>query len=87
MANAVVAGTDLMEQARALAQRVVEAAPLAVAAIMEADTRTHHLGIDEAFGRLRSGELTRYQSVLASEDAREGPRAFTEGRRPRWSGR
>lgn len=32
----------------------------------------------------------RYEAVermLASEDAREGPRAFAEKRRPRWTGR
>ena len=87
LVNAVVASADLMEEARALARRAAEAAPLAVAAVMEIGARTDHLGLDEAFRRLRSGEMARYEAMLASEDAQEGPRAFSEGRPPRWSGR
>ena len=87
LVNSVVPGTDLMEETRALAQRTAEAAPLSVAAVMEIRARTGHLGLAEAFKRLRSGEMARYEAMLASEDAQEGPRAFTEGRPPRWSGR
>ena len=87
LVNSVVPGADLMEEARALAQRTAEAAPLAVAAVMEIGARTGHLGLADAFELLRSGKMARYEAMLASEDAQEGPRAFTEGRPPRWSGR
>ena len=43
--------------------------------------------LDEAFAHLRSGGLDAYERMLASEDAEEGPRAFTEGRDPHWQGR
>lgn len=85
LVNSVVPGADLMEEARTLAQRTAEAAPLAVAAVMEIRARTSHLSLAEAFERLRSGEMARYEAMLASDDAQEGPQAFTEGRPPRWS--
>ena len=87
LVNSVVAPADLMAGARALAARVVEAAPLSVAAIHQIRDRTRHLPLAEAFELLRSGELAAYAAMLASEDAAEGPRAFTEGRPPRWKGR
>ena len=87
LVNSVVAPADLMAEARALAARVAEAAPLSVAAIREIRDRTLHLPLPEAFELLRSGDLAAYEAVLASEDAAEGPRAFAEGRSPRWRGR
>ena len=86
LVNAVVGAADLMAEARALAARVVEAAPLSVAAICEARDSTVHLPRREAFELLRSGQLAAYEAMLASEDAAEGPKAFTEGRAPRWKG-
>ncbi len=87
LVNSVVDASDLMAEARALAARVVEAAPLSVAAICEIRDSTVHLPRPEAFKLLRSGELAAYEAMLASEDAAEGPRSFTEGRTPRWQGR
>ena len=87
LVNSVVGGADLMAEARALAARVVEAAPLSVAAICEVRDSTVYLSRPEAFKLLRSGDLAAYEAMLVSEDAAEGPRAFTEGRPPRWKGR
>ena len=87
LVNSVVDGSDLMSEARALAARVVEAAPLSVAAIRQIRDRTRHLPPAEAFEVLRSGELAAYKAMLASADAAEGPAAFAEGRTPRWQGR
>jgi len=86
LVNAVAGGDHLLAEARALAERVVQAAPLSVAAVIEIGARTGHLPLPEAFGLLRSGELAAYEAMLASEDSQEGPRAFTEGRWPRWQG-
>ncbi|MYN66536.1 MAG: crotonobetainyl-CoA hydratase [Acidobacteria bacterium] len=87
LVNAVVSAADLMAEVRALAARVVEAAPLSVAAISQIRDRTQHLPLAEAFKLLRSGDLDAYEAMLASADAVEGPRAFTEGRAPCWQGR
>lgn len=86
LVNAVVSAADLMAEARALAARVVEAAPLSVAAIIQIRDRPQHLPLAEAFELLRSGDLDAYEDMLASEDAAEGPKAFTEGRAPQWQG-
>ncbi|MCE2511980.1 MAG: crotonobetainyl-CoA hydratase [Acidimicrobiia bacterium] len=86
LVNSMVGRADLMVEAHALAARIVEAAPLPVAAIHQIRDRTQHLPLHEAFELLRSGELAAYEAMLASEDAAEGPKAFTEGRPPRWQG-
>ena len=87
LVNSVVDPAGLMDEARALAARVAEAAPLSVAAVAEIRDATLHLPLPEAFDLLRSGEFAAYEAMLASDDAAEGPRAFTEGRKPRWQGR
>ena len=87
LVNSVVDASELMGAARALAQRVVGAAPLSVAAVREIAARTGHLPLDEAFKMLRSAQIPAYERVLASADAEEGPKAFSEGRAPLWQGR
>ena len=67
--------------------RTVAPAPLAVEAVLAVDRATRSLTLDGAFARLRSGQLDAYESMFASEDAAEGPRAFTEGRDSHWQGR
>ena len=86
--NSVVPGEELMQEARTLAHRVAESAPLAVAATMEIGAQTGHLALTEAFKLLRSGKMARYEAMLASEDAQEGPPSLHRGTAPpRWSGR
>ncbi len=87
LVNAVVPDEVLMDEARALAERVARSAPLSVEAVCEIRDSTSHLGIGEAFELLRSGDLAAYEAMLASDDAAEGPSAFSEGRAPRWKGR
>ena len=82
----MVPADELSAAARELAGRIVAAAPLAVEAVMAIDRATGHRSTDEAFGLLRSGDLEAYERMLASEDALEGPRAFTEQRDPYWQG-
>ena len=48
---------------------------------------TESLGNAECYALMRSGELTAFETMLASEDAREGPRAFAEKRDPVWRGK
>ena len=87
LVNRVVPASDLRDAALELAGRIAAAAPLAVEAVMAIDRATRQLSTDEAFVHLRSGDLEAYGRMLTSEDAQEGPRAFTEKRDPHWQGR
>lgn len=87
LVNSVVPAAELMERTLDLAEQVAGAAPLALAAVKEVTRATEHLGVEEAYSVLRSGDLSTYQKVLASEDLEEGPRAFAENRAPVWRGR
>ena len=85
--NQVVPGDQLMTAARALAARVIQSAPLAVAAVLEVLDATEAGSVADGFGTLRSGRLARYAAMLASEDAAEGPAAFAGRREKTWKGR
>ncbi len=85
--NRVVPPAELMSAARDLADQVVAAAPLAVAAILDVVRRADGLSVADGLSLLRSGRVELYERMLASDDAREGPRAFVEKRSPRWTGR
>ena len=78
--------SSALEEALALAHAVCEGAPLAVAAVKEVLRATEGLGVEEGYALLRGGSLSAYRSMLASDDAKEGPRAFAEKRPPRWTG-
>jgi crotonobetainyl-CoA hydratase len=86
LVNRVVPPQDLLPAALALAQDMVQAAPLALAAVKEVLRCTDGQSITEAYGTLRSGMLPAYKAMLTSGDAAEGPRAFSEKRPPRWTG-
>ena len=73
----------LMDEARDLAERLCQGAPLAVRAVKEVATRSPRMGWTEA---VRMGESIR-RIVGASEDAKEGGAAFRDKRPPEWKGR
>lgn len=83
LAGWVVPHDRLMDEARALAARLLAGAPLAARAIKEVAVRSQALPTLEA---IRFGETMR-RVAAATEDATEGRRAAAERREPRWSGR
>ena len=87
LVNHVVSGAELLPAALELAGSIAEAAPLAVAAVLEVLRETEGLGVEAGFARLRAGNLASYRAMLTSDDALEGPAAFAEGRPPVWQGR
>jgi len=86
LVNAVVPSAELMAKAREYAHLILQAAPLAIAAVKQVTRATETLSLAECYALLRSGTLGAYQAMLASEDAQEGPRAFAEKRPPVWKG-
>lgn len=87
LVNRVVPATELMTSARDLADGVLAAAPLAAQTVKAVLAATDHLSIEAAYAEMRSGRILEYARLHASEDAREGPRAFAERRPPVWKGR
>jgi crotonobetainyl-CoA hydratase len=87
LVNAVVPQVQVMEKAREFATTIIKAAPLSIAAIKEVTRATQALNVQGSYALLRSGKLRTYQTMLESEDAIEGPRAFAEKREPIWKGK
>jgi enoyl-CoA hydratase/carnithine racemase len=79
----VVPAAELLDEARTLADRLCQGAPLAVRAVNEMAHRGAHVPWEDA---VRMGEAMR-RLVGASDDATEGMTAAREGRAPRWTGR
>lgn len=85
--NQIAAPGELMMQARALADRIVAAAPLSTIAIKAVVAATQGLSIPDGYRAMRSGAIPAYERVKKSDDYFEGARAFAEKRPPVWSGR
>lgn len=82
LVNVVVPPGEVLDVALEYAERIAANSPLGVAAIKE----LVRLGVrDPGRALARRAELRR--SVFASEDAKEGARAFLERRAPVWQGR
>lgn len=71
-----------VEVAMALAERIAQNAPLAVAASKQVIRDTRGMVEEDAWNM--QGPLL--GKVFTSKDAQEGPRAFAEKRAPKWSG-
>ncbi|MCY1201492.1 Enoyl-CoA-hydratase [compost metagenome] len=85
LVNRLVADVDaLREAALALAAEIARNGPVAVRQSLRV-AREANSGLDEA--ALRALTRDAFERVAASEDFKEGPRAFIEKRAPRWSGR
>jgi enoyl-CoA hydratase len=81
--NRVVPQEKLLDEARAYAEKILNNAPLAVQAIKQSVHTGLRLNLKEAFEQ----ELMHAATVFMSEDAKEGPRAFAEKRKPVWRGK
>jgi enoyl-CoA hydratase/carnithine racemase len=83
LVNYVVPADQLMPKARELAEKICENGPLAVRFAKEAALQGIGLPLEE--GLKVETEFAR--KVLATQDAREGPLAFAQKRKPEYKGR
>jgi enoyl-CoA hydratase/carnithine racemase len=81
--NHVVPAAQVMAKAEELARKIAANGPLAVRAIKQGVARTSGRPLEE--GYQIENEIAR--AVFSSEDAREGPRAFREKRKPNFQGK
>jgi E-phenylitaconyl-CoA hydratase len=82
LVNKVVPFDQLVPQAETLANQICQNGPLAVRAVKELAYRGIEMSLAEGL-RL---EVEIGQRLVSSEDAKEGPRAFAEKRKPIWRG-
>jgi crotonobetainyl-CoA hydratase len=85
LANHIVPKGAAMTKAREIAAQLASGPPLLFPAIKQLLRHTEMVPEHEAF-ELHDA-LDAVQRVIRSEDLKEGTRAFTEKRSPRWSGR
>jgi enoyl-CoA hydratase len=83
LVNRVWPAEELLAQTEALARIILSRGPLAVRYAMEAVHRGLEMGLEEAL----AWEATLFGVLCASEDMREGTRAFLDKRKPEFRGR
>lgn len=83
LVNYVVPADQVMPKARELAQTICENGPLAVRAAKQSALEGLELSLEEGLKR----EIEFSRKVMATEDAREGPLAFAQKRKPEYKGR
>jgi len=83
LVNHVVPADQVLPKAREIAEAICRNGPLAVRAAKESALRGLELPLDE--GLKQENEFSR--TVIATEDAREGPLAFAQKRTPEYKGR
>jgi enoyl-CoA hydratase len=83
LVNRVVTGANLMGEARKVAQALAAKAPIAVRYIIDAVNKGLQMPLPDA----QVFEATLFGLVAATEDMREGTKAFLEKRKPEFKGK
>ena len=83
LVSRVVPADQLMATVEAVAGKILECGPLAVRSIKQAALQGRDMSFEEGL-KLESQMMA---TVIRSEDAREGPTAFAQKRKPEYKGR
>jgi enoyl-CoA hydratase len=83
LVNRVVPQEQLLAEARAIAAKILENGPVAVALCLDAVNR----GLEMPLGEALAWEAAQFGLSCATEDIREGTQAFLEKRKARFQGR
>jgi enoyl-CoA hydratase/carnithine racemase len=83
--NEVVPAAELMAAARRWAGEIIACSPMSIRATKQAAMKGLEVSLEEAIGGQNKYPAVR--ALFASEDLKEGPRAFAEKRAPKWAGR
>jgi len=83
LVNHVMPADQVMPKAREIAETICQNGPLAVRAVKESAIR----GLDLTFEDGLKQETEFSRKVMQSEDAREGPLAFAQKRKPEYKGK
>ncbi len=87
LVNRILAGSDLIAEARALAATLASGPPLVFAAIKEIVREAEDMKFQDALNRITKSQFQTVERLYRSEDQKEGARAFAEKRDPVWRGR
>jgi enoyl-CoA hydratase len=82
LVNRVVAVENYLDESLKLADEIASRAPLAVRAAKKMINQSYELSLAEGLAE----EKQAFYNLFASEDQKEGMKAFIEKRKPEWKG-